>query len=100
MHLQFIAYGSILPAERVLELYAERAGRYQDARGLVAKYYLHDERKGRFGGVYFWESREAMEAFWTPGRLADLKAAYAMAGEPRVEDFAVAKAIEGRRRAK
>lgn len=91
-----MTYRSRLPENRVLELYGERAGRYRAAPGLVEKHYLHDAATHRYGGVYLWETREAMEAYWTPERLADLKETYAMEGEPRIEDFAVVQAIGGK----
>ncbi|HEX9709422.1 MAG TPA: YdhR family protein [Candidatus Thermoplasmatota archaeon] len=81
----------------MLQLYEERIARYQAAPGLLNKYYLHDPASGTYGGVYLWESKAAMERFWTAEARANLKGAYEIEGEPRVEDFEVVQAV-GRER--
>lgn len=35
--------------------------RYQDKPGLVQKTWYSNEQTGQFGGIYLWETREAME---------------------------------------
>ena len=39
-------------------------------KGLISKHYLNGDEGT--GGVYFWESREAAEAWFTPAKQAEL----------------------------
>jgi hypothetical protein len=46
-------------------MFEKSAPNYQNAQGLVRKYYLFGE-DGLGGGVYLWESREAAERQYSP----------------------------------
>jgi heme-degrading monooxygenase HmoA len=63
MELLLILFRSGLPQEEVVRNFKERANKYREVRGLVQKYYLHDESSGEFGGMYLFDSKENLEAF-------------------------------------
>lgn len=46
------------------KLFEKNISLYERAPGLIAKHYVFGGGKG--GGIYFWESREAAERFYTP----------------------------------
>ena len=41
----------------------EIAQAFADLPGLQSKYWLADEENNTYGGVYLWESREAMQSY-------------------------------------
>jgi hypothetical protein len=47
------------------EVFTSTAPRYQEAQGLIRKYYLLSEDGGTVGGVYLWQSREDAERLYT-----------------------------------
>jgi hypothetical protein len=51
--------------EQAKEVFMSTAPRYQEARGLIRKYYLLSEDGGTVGGVYLWKSKEAAESLYT-----------------------------------
>jgi len=63
MELFLILFRSELPQEEVIRNFKERANKYREVRGLVQKYYLHDESSGEFGGMYLFDSKENLDAF-------------------------------------
>jgi heme-degrading monooxygenase HmoA len=65
METLFVLFRSGLPEEEVIRNFHERAARYREVKGLVQKYYLHDESSGEFGGMYIFDSKENLEAFST-----------------------------------
>jgi hypothetical protein len=50
--------------EDARKLYEQNLSAYENAPGLITKYYVFGGGKG--GGIYLWESREAAERFYTP----------------------------------
>jgi len=63
MEIYFTLFKSGLPNEEVLKKFEERADKYREVKGLVQKYYVHDESSGEFGGIYIFDSKENLEAF-------------------------------------
>ena len=43
----------------------EHRAEYQEAQGLIRKYYLFSEDGGTVGGVYLWRSRKDAESLYT-----------------------------------
>jgi hypothetical protein len=64
--------------------FASGAAAYQTVPGLQRKHFLLGEGGSTAGGVYFWDSREAAEAFYSDGWRARLAAKY---GQPTVQYF-------------
>jgi len=63
MEVYLTLFKSGLPKEEVLKKFEERADKYRAVKGLIQKYYVHDESSGEFGGVYVFDSKENLEAF-------------------------------------
>jgi heme-degrading monooxygenase HmoA len=63
MEILLVLFKSGLPKEVVLKKFEERADKYREVRGLLQKYYVHDESSGEFGGVYIFDSKENLETF-------------------------------------
>lgn len=67
------------------EVFMSTAPRYQEAPGLVCKYYLLSEDGGMVGGVYLWKSREDAERLYTKEWKNFIKEKYG--GEPSISYF-------------
>jgi hypothetical protein len=61
------------------------APRYQEAPGLIRKYYLLSEDGGTVGGVYLWKSKEDAERLYTEQWKSFIKEKYG--GEPAIVYF-------------
>jgi hypothetical protein len=68
MIIHIVRFKSLLPDERIAELFQVRASEYLAVPGLLQKYYLRF-RTGEHGGVYVWDSATSMEQFMA-SRLA------------------------------
>ncbi len=82
-----IRFKSSLPLDEVKRVAEERAPQFRALTGLVQKYYLFDEAKGEFGGLYLWDSVESFDAFRESDLRATIAAAYHVQGEPRIEVY-------------
>ncbi len=51
--------------EKAAAVFSTTAPKYQEARGLIRKYYLLSEDGGTVGGVYLWQSKEDAERLYT-----------------------------------
>jgi hypothetical protein len=51
--------------EQAKEVFMSTAPKYQEARGLIRKYYLLSEDGGTVGGVYLWKSKEDAASLYT-----------------------------------
>jgi len=51
--------------EKAKEIFSSTAPKYQEAQGLIRKYYLLSEDGGTVGGVYLWNSRDDAERLYT-----------------------------------
>jgi phage repressor protein C with HTH and peptisase S24 domain len=54
-----------LSRERAKEVFTGTAPSYQNAEGLIRKYYLLSEDGGTAGGVYLWKSKEDAEKLYS-----------------------------------
>jgi hypothetical protein len=53
-----------LSREKIKELAANSAPRYQQVQGLIRKYYILSEDGKTAGGVYLWKTREDAERLY------------------------------------
>src|SRR5574339_542335 len=51
--------------EQAKQVFLSTAPRYQQAPGLIRKYYLLSEDGGTAGGVYLWKSKQDAERLYT-----------------------------------
>ncbi len=84
---------SDLSFEEITEIMEQRAPEFEALPGLIQKYYLHDPVSGEYGGLYLWESPEALAAYRESELRASIAAAYQGKGEPDIEIYTVMKAL-------
>ena len=83
--VQFVRFESNLPKEEVLAAANERRPLFEAMPGLVQKYYLELNEPNSYGGIYIWESKEAMAAFRDTDIFKGIPAAYGIASPPQVD---------------
>ena len=82
MYVQVVTYGLAgIDEGEYLDVANNVAARFAGMPGLLAKLWLGNTEEGRYGAVYLWEDREAMERFLR----SDLFEAF----NPEFEDVAV-----------
>ena len=92
MHIQIINFSLKGITEEAYLQYVEAvAPAFADLPGLVSKTWLANEQTNTYGGVYFWEDREAMEGY-TRTDLFKALAAAPYFKDLTVRDFDVLKA--------
>ncbi|MCZ7528327.1 MAG: YdhR family protein [Acidimicrobiia bacterium] len=84
-----VRFRSNLSRDKVLRIAEERAPQYRALEGLTQKYYLETSEGGEYGGLYLWESPDALSEFARSELRAAIKDAYQVEGEPRVEVYQV-----------
>jgi len=92
-HTLHVRFKSRLSLDEVMKVVEERAPEFRALAGLQQKYYLHDASTGEYGGLYLWESPEALTAYRESELRASIAAAYQTEGEPRVEIYRVLKTL-------
>ena len=88
-----VRFKSSLAFEEVMQIVQERAPEFRALEGLQQKYYLHDRATGEIGGLYLWESAEALASYRDSELRATIAQAYQAEGEPRVEIYQVVKTL-------
>lgn len=71
--------------EQAKEVFMSTAPKYQEAQGLIRKYYLLSEDGDTVGGVYLWRSREDAEKLYTREWKNFIQEKYG--GEPSIVYF-------------
>lgn len=66
-------------------VFLSTAPKYQEAPGLMRKYYLLSEDGGTAGGVYLWKSKEDAERLYTKEWKSFIKEKYG--ADPSIEYF-------------
>jgi heme-degrading monooxygenase HmoA len=90
MIMQLVKFKSPLPFEEVEKIALDRAEVFRSVPGLVQKYFFKAEQPGLYGGVYIWDSHEAMAAYRNSELAAAIPQIYQVIGTPEVEIFEVA----------
>jgi heme-degrading monooxygenase HmoA len=89
MEIFLILFKSGLSEEEVLRNFRERAHKYREVRGLLQKYYLHDESSGEWGGIYIFDSKENLEAFGNSDLAKSIGTAQKVLEPPKKQVFEV-----------
>lgn len=84
-----VRFRSKLSLEQIMEIAEDRLPQFQAFDGLQQKYYFQSPETGEYGGVYLWESPEALAEFQQSDLRASIAASYQIEGAPRVEVFRV-----------
>lgn len=85
LSVRFKLSASKLTKEELVKVAEERKPDFQAFPGLKQKYYIANEESGEYGGVYIWESRDALQAFQESNLKASMMAAYQLTEPPQVE---------------
>ncbi len=84
----FVRVVSDLDFEELERRLIQRRPRFREVPGLIQKIYGRDEASGHVCGIYFFESREALDAFRGSGLARTIGNAYE-AVEVRPETYSV-----------
>jgi len=85
MIIRMVKFETALPQEELLAIARKRADRFRRLPGLLQKYYIKLEKPNHYGGVYVWDSKEAMDAYTKSDLAASIPTAYKVVGKPSVE---------------
>lgn len=85
MILQIIKLKSDLPEEELLSRAKEREASFKAIPGLLQKYYVKTSNAGEYGGVYVWESSEALQSYQASDLAKSIPSAYAINAAPDLE---------------
>jgi heme-degrading monooxygenase HmoA len=91
--LVLVRFRSELSLDEIMKVAEERLPQFQALAGLQQKYYIQDVESGEFGGVYLWESPEALAEYRGSELQASIAAAYQTEGKPRVEIYRVVRPL-------
>lgn len=85
MILQFIKLKSHLSQEELLNRARTRQPKFEALPGLLQKYYVKLNEEGRYGGIYIWESSEALQVYRNSDLAKSIPDAYEITEAPEVE---------------
>lgn len=80
-----VRFRSTLSYDEVVETAKARADDFRALTGLIQKYYVQDAATGEFGGLYLWDSAEALDAYRASALRATIAEAYKVEGQPRLD---------------
>jgi heme-degrading monooxygenase HmoA len=63
----------------------ERKPEFVKLPGLLQKYYIKDPVSSEYGGVYIWESNEAMQQYQQSELAKSIGGAYEVNAQPHIE---------------
>lgn len=84
MIVQFVKFETSLSQEDVLAVAEERLPQFRAIPSLVQKYYVKLPEPNRYGGIYIWESHEALSEFRDSELAKTIASAYKVVGAPDV----------------
>jgi heme-degrading monooxygenase HmoA len=87
MIVQFVRFESSLTYDEVLAVARRRKPDFEALAGLLQKYYVALDAPNTYGGIYVWESKQALDAFRETDLFASIPEAYGVQGQPQVELF-------------
>ena len=93
MIIQIIRLKSNLEESELLSRAEKRLPQFKAIAGLLQKYYVKLAEPGQYGGLYVWESREALKEFQSSELAASIPAAYEIIEAPDVELLEVFSAL-------
>ena len=85
MILQIIKLKSNLPEVELLNKAKERESMFKAIPGLIQKYYVRTKEPGQYGGIYVWESVEALQSFQGSDLAKSIPGAYQIVEPPNIE---------------
>jgi len=88
-----VKFKTALSHDEVMQVVEERIGDFRRLTGLQQKYYVRENATGEYGGLYLWESGEALAAYSDSDLRKSIARAYRTIGEPRIEVFDVVQLL-------
>jgi hypothetical protein len=85
MIIQIVKLKSGLSEEELLIKAREREPNFKAIPGLLQKYYVKLGGEGQYGGIYVWESMEALQSYRESELAASIPEAYQVIEAPEVE---------------
>ena len=85
MIIELVRFGSRRTYDEVLERFEAGSDKYRQVPGLLQKYYVHYPETDEYGGVYVWDSEDALQAWRKIYPLSTLTGTYQVKGEPHRE---------------
>jgi hypothetical protein len=85
MIIQFVQFETALTEAEIMAVAEERAPQFRAIPALVQKFYLKLNKPNHYGGLYIWESIEAMKKFQQSELAKTIPAAYKVLGAPDVD---------------
>ncbi|MGH3479738.1 MAG: hypothetical protein ACRDQD_23235 [Nocardioidaceae bacterium] len=95
MNVQLVRYDSRLTYDEVMERFEGRSDRYREVPGLLQKYYVHYSETDEYGGVYVWESAEALQNWRDTNLAGTLAETYQVTKDPTSEVAEVMLVLHG-----
>ncbi|MCP5381615.1 MAG: YdhR family protein [Kordiimonadaceae bacterium] len=89
MYVAVIKFQTNLTEKEVLTVADERADDFMALPGLIQKYYFKKNETGEYGGVYIWESLDAMKSYRESDLASSIPAAYQVIGQPTIDTLEV-----------
>lgn len=83
--------------DEVMERFEGRSGHYREVPGLLQNYYVHYSETDEYGGVYIWESEEALQRWRDTNLAGTLAETYQVTDGPTSEVAAVMLVLHGDR---
>lgn len=97
MIVQLVRYESRLTHDEVMERFEGRSDRYRGVPGLLQKYYVHYSKTDEYGGVYIWESEDALQKWRDTNLAGTLAETYQVSAGPTSEVAEVMLVLHGDR---
>lgn len=85
MILQIIKLKSNLLEEALLAKAKKRAPQFKEIKELLQKYYVKIGQSGQYGGIYVWESQEALNTYRNSDLAKSIPEAYEIVEAPNIE---------------
>ena len=92
-----VKFKSALSLDEINAIVESRADDFRALGGLQQKYYLVEPASGQIGGLYLWDSPEALDEYRQSQLRASIAEAYQAEDEPRIEVFSVLKVLREER---
>lgn len=87
--VMIVKFRSRLAGDELRRRYTERMPEFRKLPGLIQKHYFHDAASDEWGGIYMWDSEEAMQGYLASELRASIASVYEVEGAPRVEVLSV-----------
>ena len=93
MELLLFLFKSGLPDEDVLKVADDRAKEYRNVPGLILKFYVQDHESNQRGGVFVFDSKENLNAFWASELAKSTRNAYQFTEPPLERMLEITRAL-------